>query len=102
MNEQYRQGDVLLVRVTAVPKGAKVEQNDSSIVLAYGETTGHAHRISAATAKAYQWQGDRLIEIHKATDLVHEEHNPIHLEPGIYKLVHQREYTPERVRRVVD
>jgi hypothetical protein len=102
MNEQYRQGDVLLVRVGAVPKGAKVEQNDSNIVLAYGETTGHSHRISAATAKAYQWQGDRLIEIHKVTDLVHEEHSPIRLEPGIYKLVHQREYTPERVRRVVD
>jgi hypothetical protein len=102
MNEHFRQGDVLLVRVDTLPQGAKKEQIDDSIVLAYGETTGHAHRMSAATATAYAWQGDRLIEVHQPTDLTHEEHNPIHLIPGVYKVVRQREYTPERIRRVAD
>lgn len=102
MNEHYRQGDVLLVRVASLPLGAEQEKADDSIVLAYGEVTGHAHRISTAGASAYQWQGDRLIEIREPSDLVHEEHAPIHLKPGVYKLVQQREYTPERIRRVAD
>lgn len=101
-NEHYRQGDVLLVRVDSLPKGCKAEQNDKDIVLAWGETTGHSHRISTAYATAYAWQGDRLIEIRKPSDLVHEEHHSIRLVPGIYKLVQQREYTPERIRTVSD
>ena len=102
MNEHYRQGDVLLVRVDSLPKGSKLEKNEQDIVLAYGETTGHAHRISTAYASAYQWQGDRLIEIRKVSDLTHEEHHSIRLVPGVYKLVQQREYTPERIRTVSD
>lgn len=102
MNEHYRQGDVLLVRVAELPKGAVPEKSDESIVLAYGEVTGHAHRISTAGAVEYKWQDDRLIEIRQPSDLTHEEHAPIHLVPGVYKLVQQREYTPERIRRVAD
>jgi hypothetical protein len=103
MNEHYRQGDVLLVKVDSVPKGATREKNnEDSIVLAYGETTGHAHRLKATGVLAYQWQGDRLIEVTETSALTHEEHSPITLVPGVYKVVHQREYTPERINRVVD
>ncbi len=102
MNEHYRQGDVLLVRVASLPTGATKEKSDSHIVLAYGETTGHSHRISTEGAVAYKWQGDRLIEIKQTSALVHEEHSPITLKPGVYKLVQQREYTPERIRPVAD
>jgi hypothetical protein len=92
----------MLVRVSSLPPEAVKEENGEHIVLALGETTGHSHRISAAEASAYQWQGDRLIEIRKTSNLVHEEHNPIALGPGVYKLVRQREYTPERPRTVID
>lgn len=103
MNEHYRQGDVLLIKVDALPMGATKEKNtDDSIVLAYGETTGHAHRLKAAGVFAYQWQGDRLIEVKETSALTHEEHSAITLVPGVYKVVHQREYTPERINRVVD
>jgi hypothetical protein len=34
--------------------------------------------------------------------VIHEEHQPITLEPGIYRVWQQREYTPEAIRRVVD
>ena len=102
MKEHYRQGDVLLVRVASMPLGATKEKVKEDIVLAYGETTGHSHRISAQHATAYRWQGDRLIQVNSPTCLVHEEHNPIKLEPGVYKLVQQREYTPQRIRPVID
>lgn len=102
MNEHYRQGDVLLVKVDSMPKAAVAEAAQDSIVLAYGETTGHAHRVSAQNAKIYALNEERFLEIHQATNLVHEEHDPIALTPGVYRVVRQREYTPERIRRVSD
>ncbi len=105
MGIQYRQGDVLLVKMelAALPTGAVAQEgNDGRIVLAYGEVTGHAHAIDSAYAKMYQWNGDRLIEVKPGGRLVHEEHNPIDLEPGYYKVIQQREYEPGSFRTVVD
>jgi len=34
--------------------------------------------------------------------VVHEEHGPISLEPGTYRVWIQREYSPEAIRRVLD
>lgn len=46
--KQYRQGDVLLRRVEALPANVRPKQSDEErIVLAYGEVTGHAHAIDA-------------------------------------------------------
>jgi hypothetical protein len=102
MNEHYRQGDVLLVRIESLPREATKEQHEESVVLAYGEVTGHAHRLSASTVSMYAWKGDKLIEVTKPTALTHEEHSPLEIEPGFYKVVRQREYTPERIRNVCD
>ncbi len=104
MNEHYRQGDVCLVRVDALPAGAKKETTAESIVLAYGETTGHSHRLKTKIdgLSMYAWKDDKLVELREPGELVHEEHSTIALKPGLYKVVIQREYTPERIRRVVD
>jgi len=43
------------------------------------------------------------LRVDAPSDLVHEEHAPIHLEPGLYKIVRQREYQPRsKPRWVVD
>lgn len=103
MSNQIRQGDVFLIRVSSLPPGATREKAaDSDIVLAHGEATGHAHRVSAAHASMYAWQGDRLIEVKKDTDLTHEEHGALRLSPGIYKVVIQREYSPGFFSQIVD
>lgn len=104
MGVQYRQGDVLLVKVDidALPKGAVQQESKERIVLAYGEVTGHAHAIDSSFASLYQWQGDRLIEAKPGARLVHEEHNTIDLEPGFYRVVQQREYEPGSFRTVID
>lgn len=104
MGIQYRQGDVLLVKVDldALPQGAVQQDVDGRIVLAYGEVTGHAHAIDATLASMYQWKGDRLLEAKVGARLVHEEHNPIDLEPGYYRVVQQREYEPGSYRTVID
>ena len=44
MNEVYRQGDVLIQRVTALPKGESKPVNAEAgrLILAYGEVTRNA------------------------------------------------------------
>ncbi len=102
MSKQFRQGDVLLVKVDALPAGAELQEVEDRIVLAYGEVTGHAHAVGLEGAKLYRSNGDDLLKVHTATALVHEEHSPIPLDPGVYKVVRQREYTPQEIRRVSD
>lgn len=42
-----RQGDVLLIKVTELPAEAKDITPEGDVILAYGEQTGHCHRIAA-------------------------------------------------------
>ena len=97
----FRQGDVLLTLVAALPKGAKDVTPDKRIVLAHGEITGHAHAVKG---KARMWDAgaERYLQVLEATALTHEEHAAIPLPPGIYKVTQQREYHPEAIRNVVD
>jgi hypothetical protein len=107
---QARQGDVYLVRVDAIPAGCKEEDlsNDSRVVLAYGEVTGHAHAIARDTetkalpVRAWSAGAERFIQVIEKTALKHEEHAAVPLDVGIYKVVHQVEYTPAEIRRVAD
>jgi hypothetical protein len=105
----YRQGDVLLVKVDAVPEGARDITAEDRIVLAYGEVTGHAHAVyepitKEKPGKARMWDAgaERFLQVVETTALKHEEHAAIPLEPGVYRIEHQREYSPEEIRRVAD
>lgn len=104
MGKQYRQGDVLLVKLDLkeVPEGATREPSEDRVVLAYGEVTGHAHAIDPTSASLYRWHNDRLLEANAGATLVHEEHSAITLEPGFYRVVQQREYEPGSSRPVID
>jgi len=101
--EMYRQGDILLVAADELPAGAEELAPTDRIVLAYGEVTGHAHTVASMQALMYA-QGDvRYLKVSECgADLVHEEHSTIHLLPGVYRIVHQREYVPDSSRLVLD
>ena len=102
-NALYRQGDVLLMQVDALPQGSKVQGNETpSVVLAYGETTGHCHQIASTFAKMFSHGTDTYIQTIQGAILRHEEHDPIALPAGCYKVVLQREYEPEGARFVHD
>jgi hypothetical protein len=102
-NYQVRQGDVYLERISdVVPDGAVKQRDKNKIVLAFGEATGHHHRVSTKNATRYEWQGAMVVEIKKASKLLHEEHDPITLEPGVWKRTLQREYHPAEIRQVRD
>lgn len=100
----FRQGDVLLERVNSLPQGVTpVAREGGRIVLAHGEVTGHAHAIKNRVAKFYQaGNGERFLEVPQACSVTHEEHGAIPLEPGIYRVKRQREYSPEAIRNVAD
>lgn len=47
----YRQGDVILVPVAAIPEGAKaLARTNGKTILALGEATGHHHRFESPAA----------------------------------------------------
>jgi hypothetical protein len=103
MNIHYRQGDVLLLKVNELPTDATPDQSEGHrIVLAYGEVTGHAHALSTAHAALYKIGDERYVVAQDGATLVHEEHSAITLEPGVYRVVRQREYAPREVRLVAD
>jgi len=118
-----RQGDVLLVPVSAIPKGCKeVPDEGGRIVLMHGEVTGHAHAIAdhvdnadnaagwaeagriakSAIARASRRarlleapDGLRYLEVIAPVTLRHEEHTHHVIPKGLYELPVQMEHTAE-------
>jgi hypothetical protein len=81
------------------------------VILAYGEVTGHAHEVVPAVDNRddvppmelfQEPDGSRLLVIRKPAALKHEEHSAIDLAVGHYKVIRQREYSPEAIRNVAD
>lgn len=100
----YRQGDVLISGVAAIPKEARPKVQ-ARIVLALGEATGHAHVIEAPPDDAIELtttDNERFLRIVAPVRVTHEEHAPIELPPGEYRISIQREYDPLADRLVTD
>lgn len=91
-----RQGDVLLKEIKKIPKNAVEKDN----VLAYGEVTGHSHRINA---KVFQSNGQQYVVCEKPCKLIHEEHAKLEVPEGKYQVVIQREFDILKgIRQVMD
>lgn len=97
----WRHGDVLIAHTQNIPTEVV---RSASTILVRGEITGHSHRVEDANA-AQVWiarNGEIYLKILAATRIIHEEHQPITLPPGTYRVWQQREYTPGQVRPVYD
>ncbi|WP_034263018.1 hypothetical protein [Actinospica robiniae] len=113
----YRQGDVLIVPVPGTAQetpsaiAAEIARLEPAardgrgrMVLALGESTGHAH---AVVGKGALYRGrTELAPMHlhlpQGGRVVHEEHAAFALPPGWYRVIRQREYEPGSVRIVAD
>ncbi|RYX86478.1 hypothetical protein EON83_02060 [bacterium] len=97
----FRHGDVLIQMVGEVPTNV---QKLNTNVLAHGEVTGHSHRLESMEGVSLWNAGEVLFMqvAEKATRVIHEEHAPIDLPVGTYRVWRQREYTPTRIVRVSD
>jgi hypothetical protein len=102
----YRQGDVLIIPIEALPAGLVPGPRDGGrLVLARGEATGHAHVITGPDVVLHAAADDidRLfVEIVTRARVVHEEHATITVPAGFYRVVRQREYVPGDYRYVAD
>lgn len=87
-----RQGDVLLERIGEIatyqmPKGfRKIEDG----VIARGETTGHAHVLQGGVL--VDSSRGQLALVKEPAKVVHDEHDELEIEPGVWLVRHQIEY----------
>src|SRR5688572_4056500 len=95
----YRQGDVSIMAVKAMPKQARKVKGE--LVLARGELTGHAHRIVEGQASLHSLiDGAMFLRVtSRFAKLYHEEHEDIRLPKGDYEVRRQREFDPFGGRR---
>jgi hypothetical protein len=114
MKALFAQGD-LLIELTEprAPSGTPISRDaHGSTVVAEGELSGHRHTIHEMVtmfrddALARDIPADLYIG-HVNVDgasarLVHEEHGPITLRQGTYRVRRQREFEPKDVGLVVD
>lgn len=103
--KRHRQGDIYLKPIDKLPEGAvRQPRQGGRIVLAEGEATGHAHAIRARYATAYAIGALLYLRVTRPVALLYEEHeHPDLIDPGIYVVKRQREYSPgELPRQVVD
>jgi hypothetical protein len=116
MRNQIRQGDVLLVPVDGIPASAKEVAPAKGLppILAYGETTGHAHGLYGR-AKMFRDDGAggaTYIRAEEGTVLAHgtpidavtiprdPDHAAIPLD-GFYRVVRQVEFPRAAPQRQV-
>ena len=102
------QGDVMFLYVEA-PKDAKWERVSEKTV-AYGEVTGHSHRVQVADPDTEllfaEVDGKVYMNVQNGrAKVVHEEHGTQTFEPGFYQVITQIEYDEtqsEKYRQVMD
>lgn len=94
-----RQGDILLKPVKELPKEAKKKKDN---VVAYGEITGHSHRIE--NGGVYELTEKLFVVSGGMAEIIHEEHKPLIIEKGIYEVWNEREYDyfDADIRKVLD
>ena len=108
---QATQGELLFIRVKSIPKDAEeVKPVDGMLVAGHSET-GHHHAFdSSANPSVWLYSTkDELVsylKVDRPAPLKHfrdfDTHEPIEFKKGVYKIIHQREITPQGWRRVED
>lgn len=102
----YQQGDVIIEPVADLPAEAKkVEAKPRGYVLAEGEVTGHAHVIDrVADIEFVEKDGMFFIKNKKPVTVRHEEHKPVTVPAGTWRVRGVREFDhfAEEARRVID
>lgn len=104
-----RQGDVMFIPIAKIPEGQRTKRENG--VAAYGEVTGHSHRLSVedrARAEVLEIGGGLFCHVSEdgvrlqGAEFVHEEHGTVTLPAGDYQITIQREYSAESIRSVID
>lgn len=99
--KNYRHGDVLIIPRTKARPAGGVKRKEP--VLAYGEVTGHSHRMTEGRVELHQYDEKMHLRVlSKIGALTHEEHSRIDLPKGDYDVEIQRDYVPGGWTKVID
>lgn len=108
ISKQGAQGDVLFMRVDALPENAEAQTRKGDLVVAHSET-GHHHSIEAEGVIHFEVNDPLVCYLQVDdcfADVVHhrsfDTHETLRLPAGLWKVRRQREHTPEGWRRVED
>ena len=107
---QFQQGDVCYERIDKLPEGVTPVKrtHEKGHILAAGEATGHHHTITVPKIDDMDAirtaDGGWLLTLRAEGTLVHQEHKPIVVPIGTYRIGHEREkdWFSLAVRKVVD
>lgn len=114
IGRQYRQGDLLLIEEERLPLGLEVispPPGCSEVALMETDVAKQGSHIVpiGPMLSAYREVGPHAasgwLEVHGTGVTVrHAEHAPIYLEPGVWRVIPQRQYDPAKAapRRVAD
>jgi hypothetical protein len=95
----WRQGDVFIAPISSIPSAARRQSHG---VLVEGEATGHSVE-DLDTAEVFQGHDVLYIRVRaESARIVHQEHGPIALPRGSYRVWKQREFAPAAIRWVAD
>ncbi len=84
--------------IEKLPKGLKKKNNN---VLVHSDATMHDHTLKSGTVYIAK-SGDLYLEVPRKTQIVHtEDHEPVDLPKGFYKIIRQREYLMKDMTTVV-
>jgi len=102
----WRQGDIFFVKLEEEPRSSESRPVRNGII-AKGETTGHAHRVSPSSmalgAMLYLMGRSMFLRsLQAGTKIVHDEHHAIDLPAGLFAVVPQREFDGLGWRQVLD
>ena len=110
-NVQIQQGDVCLERVD-LPVGVnlkRVEPRNGRLILVDGEHTGHAHEVrneDIGGVALLEAEDKRLfLQVEdKPVTVVHPEHGPVTVPPGVFEVgrVYEHDYLRNMRRQVQD
>jgi hypothetical protein len=109
MGVPYFQGDVCFIRVEKLPDDAKpIGKSEKRVIVAHSET-GHHHVAVAEKLRLYGTDDPMvcyLVSESAYADVVHERsfdtHETYRLDGPVWKVIGQRESTPEGWRRAAD
>lgn len=101
--EYFQQGDNLWFK-DSIPKSAKKTKLNDEHVVEHGEST-HRHRLETGRYECFETpQKVRYLRLLEPINLLHEEHLPIQLPPGEYRIgrVQEKGFFDDLVAPVVD
>ena len=110
-NVSAAQGDILIIKIDEIPSYAnlvEVKPEGENVIVTHSET-GHHHVMDRKRVTMFENKNKELecfLVVHREATLdhlrSHDTHESILFSPGKYKIIRQREYTPEGYRRVSD